>query len=97
MVLMQTINIDSQERIDWTPMNRNEAVSYLKELLNQCSDLSPNAVSFEQTIDTQTTGYIIHIKGGMQEAEKQTVRNVAQKYSLLARDSADGIIVYKPK
>ncbi len=97
MVLMQTIYIDSQERIVWTPMNRNEAVSYLKDLLSQCNDLSPNAVSFEQATDMQSTGYIIHIKGTMQESEKQEVRNVAQKYSLQVKDNTNGVIVYKPK
>ncbi len=78
-------------------MNRNEAVTYLKELFSQCNELSANAVSFEQTIDMQSTGYTIHIRGSMQESEKQTVLNVAQKYSLQVKDNTDGVIIYKPK
>jgi hypothetical protein len=78
-------------------MHRNEAVSYLKDLLSQCNDLSPNAVSFEKNIGIQSTGYIIHIKGNMHESEKQTVRNVAQKYCLQVKENTNDVIVYKPK
>lgn len=77
-------------------MNRNEAVSYLKDLLSQCNGMSPNAVSFEQKGGMNSEGYVIHIRGRIEASERQVVRNVAQKYSFQVKDNSDGVVVYKP-
>jgi hypothetical protein len=90
------IYIDVQEIIVGMPMNRNEAVSYLKDLLSQGTGMSPDSVSFEQTADADSEGYAIHIKGRIENSEKQTVRIVAQKHNFQVKDNSDGIIVYKP-
>lgn len=76
-------------------MNRNEALTYLKELLTQCNGMSPNAVSLEPK--SSDPSYSIHIKGSINEADKQIVIQIAKNHNLAVKESADGVVVYKPK
>jgi hypothetical protein len=78
------------------PMDRTEAVTYLKELLSLCNDLSPDSVSFENPNNTKSVGYRVHIKGKIYEPEIQKVRDIAKKH-LSVQEDKDGIVVYKPK
>ncbi len=78
-------------------MDRNEAVTYLKELFNQCNDMSPNSVSFEQQKNGDYIGYRVHIKGAIHESDKQIVRDLAKKHSLAVKANDEGVVVYKPK
>jgi hypothetical protein len=75
-------------------MNRSEAVTYLKELLNKCSDMSPNAVSFEEQRTDSRVNVRLHIQGSIGELEKQVVHELAQKHSLLVKDNTEGVIIY---
>jgi hypothetical protein len=75
-------------------MNRSDAVIYLKELLSRCSEMSPNAVSFEEQRTNNTTNVRLHIQGSIGEIEKQVVRELAQKHSLLVKDNTEGVIIY---
>ncbi len=99
-MLVQTINknrkreIHTDKLIFGVPMNRNEAVTYLKELLSQCSEMSLNAVSFEEQRTNGNLNYRLHIKGSMQESDKQLVREIAKKHSLEVKDNTDGVVVY---
>jgi hypothetical protein len=76
------------------PMERNEAITCLKELLNVNSNLSPQAVSFQKPKDS--TGYTLHIKGIFQQSDKQVVEEIAEKHSLAVKQESDGIIIFKP-
>jgi hypothetical protein len=78
-------------------VDRQEAVSYLKELFSQCNNLSPNAVSFEQPKDSDSVGYRVHIKGNLQETDKETLRELAKKRNLTVKDNSDEVIVYNLK
>ncbi len=78
-------------------MNRNEAVSYLRDLLNECDGLSPNAVSFEQQVNAQAAGYTLRIKGSMHASDIEVVRSIAKKHSLEVKDEKDSLLVYRPK
>jgi len=78
-------------------MDRNEAVTYLKELFSECNDMLPSSVSFEQPKNGGFIGYSVHIKGSIHESDKQVARNIAKKYSLVLKDNEDGVIVYKPR
>jgi hypothetical protein len=95
-MLVQAFYINRQETILGMPMDRTEAVIYLKELLSQC-DMSPASVSFENPKDSDSVGYRVHIKGTIQESEKQAVRDVAKRHSLNVQEDTDGVIVYEPK
>ena len=76
-------------------MDRSEAVNYLKELLRNCTNMSPEAVSFEQPTGYQ--GYAVRIKGALYETDKETVRNIAKKYCLAVKEEKDQILIFKPK
>ena len=78
-------------------MDRNEAVTYLKELLSLCDELSPSSVSFENFENNDSVGYRVHIKGTIHESDRQKVRDVAKKHSLAVQEDAGGVVVYKPK
>lgn len=79
-------------------MKRDEAVTYLKEVLNSCEHMSPKAVSFEKSkVSDISTGYKIRIKGSIQEADKQMIKNIAQKYRLAVKEVNDELIIYRPK
>ena len=95
-MFVQPFYIDGQETLLGLPMDRNEAVAYLKELLSQC-DMSPASVSFETPKDSDSVGYRVHIKGAIQESDKQAVRDVAKKHSLTVQEDTDGVVVYKSK
>jgi hypothetical protein len=79
------------------PMDRNEAVTYLKELLSLCGELSPESVSFENPKNSISVGYRVHIKGTIQEYDKQKVRDIAKKHSLAVQEDTDGVVIYKPR
>lgn len=78
-------------------MDRNEAVIYLKELLSICDQLSPSSVSFENFENTSSIGYRVIIKGTIHESDRQRLRNLAKKHSLVVEEDAESVVVYKPK
>lgn len=77
-------------------MERNEAVTYLKELLIVCNDMSPESVSFEKPKNSNTGGYTVHIKGAIQESDKQAVKDVAKRQRLAVKEDQTEVVVYKP-
>jgi len=77
-------------------MNRNEAVTYLKELLNQCNGMSPNAVSFDQLRTDGSINYTVHIRGSIAESEKQIVCEIAKKQGFAVKDNSDGVVIFNP-
>jgi hypothetical protein len=79
------------------PLDRSEAIIYLKELLSQCYDLSPELVSFDTPINSNSIGYRVQIKGTIAESHKQKVREVAKKHSLSVQEAPDGFVIYNPK
>jgi hypothetical protein len=78
-------------------MDRHEAVTYLKEVLTLCGNMSPESVSFEQSETSDSLGYRVRIKGIIYEPDRKMVRDVAKKYSLAVKEDAEGILVYKSK
>ncbi len=77
-------------------MYREEAITYLKELLSKCTAMSPNVISFEKN-NSDAVGYRVHITGDIAQSEKMVVQDVAKKYNLSVKDNGEGVIVYKPK
>jgi hypothetical protein len=90
----KTIYIIRQEILWGMLMERSEAVNYLKELLRNCTDMSPEAVSFEHPSDYQ--GYTVRIKGVLYETDKETIRNIAKKHYLSVREEKDELLIFKP-
>jgi hypothetical protein len=79
------------------PMDRSEAIIYLKELLSQCNVFSPESVSFDTPINSNSIGLQVHIRGTLSMSDKHWVREVAKKQSLSVQEDLDGFIIYKPK
>jgi len=96
-MLVQAFYIDRQETLLGMPMDRNEAVTYLKEVLTFCGNMSPESVSFEKQDTIDSLGYSVRIKGSIYESDRQTVREIAKKYGLTVKEDADGIVVYSSK
>ena len=78
-------------------MERNAAITYLKELITKCNDISPDAVSFEKPNSTDSTGYILYIKGSIDRSARQIVFDIAKKNNLAVKEDKNGVIIYKPK
>jgi hypothetical protein len=78
-------------------LDRSEAIVYLKALLCQCNDFSPESVSFETPVNTNSIGLQVHIRGTFFEKDKYWVREVAKKQRLLVQEDLDGFVIYKSK
>lgn len=72
-------------------MLRNEAVSYLKDVLSSNELISPNAILLEELKGNM--GYKVRIKGVTYE---QTVKEVAQKHNLSVIEEKGELVVFKP-
>jgi hypothetical protein len=97
-MFVQTFYINRLEMQLGMSLDRSEAIIYLKELLSQCNDLSPESVSFDTPINSKKTiGLQVHIKGTIFESDKHWVREVAKKHSLSVQEDLDGVIIYRPK
>ena len=75
-------------------MNRTEAVSYLRELLNRCNEMALNTVSVEEQKTGNTINYKLHIHGSIQEQNKQVARDIAKKFQLQVADSGEDVVVF---
>jgi hypothetical protein len=76
-------------------LNRQQAVNYLKDLLNVCKDISPDCVSLENRPPAPPT-IQIRIRGNIPEPHKQKLKDVAKENSLEVQETDNGIIVYTP-
>jgi hypothetical protein len=91
----KNIYIIRQETLVGMHLNRNEAINFLKELLRNSTNISPEAISFEQLPGYR--GLTVRIKGDFCETYKETVRNTAKKNCLAIREEKNQILIFKPK
>jgi hypothetical protein len=79
-------------------MNKQEAASFLKELLIQCKLDSESFVLLEpDPKDSRSTGYTIKIKTILENECRVHLREITRKYDLAVIEEQNQIIVYKPK
>ena len=74
-----------------TKLRRDEALLFLKELLSESPNMTPEAISLLQSKDPSS--YTVHIK---EKLSSQTIRDVAQKLNLLMKEEKDTMVVYSP-
>ncbi len=74
------------------PMQRNEAVAYLREILNSDNLIAMDCVSFENEIGS--SGYRVRIK--IHNVEQRVIKEIAEKRNLAVVEEKDTIIVYEP-
>jgi hypothetical protein len=78
------------------PLDRSDAIVYLKALLSQRTDFSPKSVSFETPIDNNSIGLQVHIRGTFFDSDKHLIRAVAKKQCLSVQEDLDGFVIYNP-
>lgn len=79
-------------------MNRQEARSFLKELLAKCNLGSDSFVLEEPTAkDILSTGYKIRIDTILDNECRQQIKEITKKHNLAVIEERSQIIVYKPK
>jgi len=78
-------------------MNKEEASSFLKELLTDCKLNKNSFVLLEpDSKNTQSTGYKIRINAVLTNECRQQVRQLTKKHDLAVIEEEAQIIVYKP-
>jgi hypothetical protein len=71
-------------------LNRKEALSYLKEVLDACKqECSPDKILFEKNRDN----IIIRMKSA--DLSGQTIREVARKYSYNVNEENGEFVIFK--
>jgi hypothetical protein len=80
-------------------LKRHEAVTCLKEIANNCSNMSPDSVTLynSKPDDSLSTGYQVHIKTVLDDETKQQLQNIAEKHSLALKEEKGKVVIYKPK
>ena len=79
-------------------MNKQEASSFLKELLAECKLDSNSFVLLEPNAqDRLSTGYKIKVKTIMDTQCRRQLRDITKKWDLAVIEEEAEITVYKPK
>ncbi len=89
--------MELQERVFGICMDRNQAVNYLKDLLKNCNNMSPETLSVENPPTADYDGCCVRIRGTLLEADKQKVREIAEKHRLIVREEKSEVFVCDPK
>jgi hypothetical protein len=79
-------------------MNKQEASTFLKELLTKCKMDSNSFILIEPNPeDTLSTGYKVRIKAILNNECRQQIREITKKHDLAVIEEQIQIIIYKPK
>jgi hypothetical protein len=80
-------------------MNRQEAVTCLKEITAICGSMSPDAISLvnSKPDNPLSTGYQLHIQTVLDGETKRQVQIIAEKNSLALKEEKGQVIIYRPK
>jgi hypothetical protein len=79
-------------------MNKQEASSFLKELLSNCKlDSDSFILVAPNPKDTLSTGYKVRIKTVLNNECRQQIRKITKNHDLGVIEEQTQIIIYKPK
>ena len=79
-------------------MNKQEASSFLKELLTKCKMDSDSFILVEPNpSDVLSTGYKVRIKTVLNNECRKQIREITKKYDLAVIEEQFQIVIYKPK
>jgi hypothetical protein len=79
-------------------MNKQEAGSFLKELLIKCEMDSDSFILVEPNPkDTLSNGYKVRVKTILNNECRKQIREITKKYDLAVIEEEFQIIIYKPK
>ncbi len=77
-------------------MNREEATACLKEILNSCINVNPDAFLLMES-SPGATGYTIYMKANLDSACKEQVSRIISQHNLSMREENGGIVIFKQK
>ncbi len=78
-------------------MERNEAVTLMKEVAVACKDSDGTSVLVvPQVQNSLSTGFMIHIKKTLDAGEMKCIENILKKHNLAMHQEAGTILIYKP-
>ena len=73
-------------------LSRNEAMNYLKEILDICrDDCSPEKISLEETKEQ----FIVRLKGA--DLSEQTIKDIARKHCYTVKEENGEFVIFKQK
>jgi hypothetical protein len=80
-------------------LNRNEAVSILKEIFEKCALLDGSYVSLVPPNNTKllTQGYQVHIKAPVDKMAQMCMQKLLDGHRLAMKMENDMTIIYEPK
>jgi hypothetical protein len=81
-------------------MKRDEAVTLLREINNNCHNLSPDSVSLVKSRpeDQLSVGYQLHIEMAVDSETEHQLRFITSKHGLsIHQEKGQRIIIYKSK
>ena len=79
-------------------MNKQEASSFLKELLTKCKMDSNSFILIEPNPnDALSTGYKVRIKTILNNECRQQIKEITKKHDLAVIEEQTQIVIYKPK
>ncbi len=79
-------------------MNKQEASTFLKELLTKCKMDSDSFILVEPNPkDTLSTGYKVRVKTILNNECRQQIKEITKKHDLAVIEEQIQIIIYKPK
>ena len=80
-------------------MNRNEAVTLYKEIMNLCESMGSSAVNLmvSKPDDPKATGYQVRIRAALDSKSAQQIRSITEKRSLAMKEENGEVIIFKPK
>jgi hypothetical protein len=71
-------------------LQRDEAVSYLKEVLRHREVVSPDGITLENAQDNH---YKVRIKGTIEQQE--IIREIAKKHNFSVKQEGNQMVIYK--
>lgn len=71
-------------------MQRNDAIAYLKELLDLGLNISPDAVSLEE----KDTPRKVEVRIKISVIQRESIKDVAKNQNLTVREEGETIVIY---
>jgi hypothetical protein len=83
-------------------VDRKEAIAFLRELQSYCTDMNPDRLSLDLSLDDSniyesSVGYRIQIKGTVDSDCREFIKTAASKRKLAVKEESDKITIFKPR
>lgn len=76
-------------------VDRDKAVSFLKEIFDKLPHLLPSAICLMPMSSEQQEGYHIHLTTSLSPEDRATLEDLAARYGLKVRERESRIVIYE--